>query len=161
MSVTFTFKEVPKTKDDLLKIPEFSLDTPFKAAALTTLVLLNYENNVEKTIEMLNVLKGPKPLSIYDIQFIRDRISDKPYVVASYFEGSNPTNNYEYNKPLKITIHEDKYSYDNEGYAKLTIQSSGADSKRPIVLREKDGKWYLWENLLLADIRKPARISGW
>ena len=43
----------------------------------------------------------------------------------------------------------------------ITIQSSGADSKRPIVLREKDGKWYLWENLLLADIRKPARISGW
>ena len=50
MSVTFTFKEVPKTKDDLLKIPEFSLDTPFKAAALTTLVLLNYENNVENYI---------------------------------------------------------------------------------------------------------------
>lgn len=161
MNVTFTFKNFPKSKDELQNIPEISLDTPFKAAALTALVLLNYEHDVNKTIEMLNVLKGPKPLSNYDISFIKDRISDKPYVIKSYFEGTSPSNNYEYNSPLKITVYDNKYSYDNEGYAKLYIQSSGADSQRPIVLREKEGKWYLWENLLLADIRKPANLSGW
>ncbi|NLC97035.1 MAG: hypothetical protein GX675_05660 [Erysipelotrichaceae bacterium] len=161
MSHTFTFDDYPKSKDDLIKLPEINLDSPFKTAALTVLVLLNYKDNVDKTIEMLNVLKGPQALSNQEISFLKDRIKEKWYVVPSFFEGSNPENDYKYNLPLKITIHEDKYTYNQKGYAKLLIQSSGADSKRPIVLREKDNKWYLWENMLLSDIRKPASLNVW
>ena len=161
MSVTFTFTDFPKSKEELERIPEYSLDTPFKAAALTMLVLLNYQHDVNKTIELLNCLKGPQPLSNYDIQFLRDRLGGKTFVVSSYFEGATVANGYVPNKPYKITVHEDIYSYTDEGYARLTLQSSGADSKRPIKLRKKDTKWYLWENMLLADIRPPAGSEGW
>lgn len=46
-------------------------------------------------------------------------------------------------------------------YAVLWIKSSGADHARQIKLRQKDDKWYLWEQMLLADIRKPASVDTW
>lgn len=40
--------------------------------------------------------------------------------------------------------------------AKLYLTSAGADSPRAVELRlAKDGKWYLWEQYLLAGIREP------
>ena len=38
----------------------------------------------------------------------------------------------------------------------------GADSAREIVLREaKDGKWYLWDQFILSDVRKPESENPW
>lgn len=62
-SETFTFTKIPSNADELKALPECDLSSPFKTCALTMLVLLNYKNDVEKTIEMLNVLKGPDPIS--------------------------------------------------------------------------------------------------
>ena len=46
--------------------------------------------------------------------------------------------------------------------AELYLQSGGADSPRAVQLRHaKDGKWYLWEQFLLADIRQPERADPW
>ena len=44
----------------------------------------------------------------------------------------------------------------------MFIQSGGADSPRYVQLRKaKDGKWYLWEQFLLADIRQPESADPW
>jgi len=44
----------------------------------------------------------------------------------------------------------------------LYLQSGGADSPRGVQLRlAKDGKWYLWEQYLLADIRPPESTNPW
>ena len=136
------------------------MDTPFKTAAMTVLALCVYPNDRELSIKMLNFLRGPRPLSGMDVNFIRDRFMDKDYVPRSYFEGATPENDYTPNKPYKITVSDNPYSYENKGYAKVFVKSGGADSPREIVLREaKDGKWYLWDQFILSDIRRPESTN--
>ena len=61
-----------------------------------------------------------------------------------------------------MKVSENPYSYQNEGYAKLFVTSGGADSPREITLRlAKDGKWYLWEQFILAGIREPESSNPW
>lgn len=158
----FSFTQLPNTVYELQQLPEASLSTPFQTASLTVLALAYYPFNHDVSIQMLDFLKGYQPLTAYDKQFLADRFRDKDYVPRSYFQGANVQNNYQPATPLTITVMENPYSYEQAGYAKLFLQSSGADSPRPIVLRQaKDGKWYLWEQMLLADIRPPASQNPW
>ena len=111
---------------------------------------------------MLNYLRGPRPLSGMDKQFISDRFMDKDYVPRSYFAGATPENDYRPSMPLTVSVSENPHSYEAQGYAKLFIPSGGADNPRPVQLREaKDGKWYLWEQFLLPDIRQPESFNPW
>ena len=90
-TVSISFNELPKNLAQLQALPESSLDTPFKTAALTVCALCAYPSDKDAAIEMLNFLKGPQPLSPYDIQFLRDRFMDgKTYVPVSYFKGAVP-----------------------------------------------------------------------
>jgi|GEM_PF-439246 len=152
----FTFAALPKTREELEALPEAVLETPFQTAALTVAALCHYGENPEETLDMIRFLKGPNPLSVYETQFLRDRLGGKDYVPRSFFAGTSPDNSYTPDVPYVITVEEDPYSYAQDGYAKLLIRSSGADSARPVKLVKKDGKWYLWENMLLSDIRKPV-----
>ena len=66
--------------------------------------------------------------------------------------------------PYTLTVSENPYSYQNEGYARLLLKSGGADNQRFITLRLKPstGEWYLWEyEGLLAGIRIPAKDNPW
>ena len=94
-----------------------------------------------------------------DVQFLRDRIKGRGYIPRSYFEGSSVKNDYTPNVPYKITVSEYAYTYQSEGYAKVQVQSSGADSPRPIELRRKGNQWFLWRNLALSDIRLRLRLT--
>ena len=160
-SVTVVLEQLPESLEEMKKLPESTLSTPFMTAALAVCAYCCYAVDHGAGKEMLNFLKGPKPLSNYDIQFINDRLVDKAYVPFSYFEGAEPSNNYRPNEPYKITIFEDVYSYKDEGYAKLNVRSGGADSPRQIVLRRKGEQWYLWEQYILVGIRTPAFQDEW
>ena len=153
--------EQSKNADELKKMPELDFSSPLSTAAFAMLVLLEYDESPENTIEMLNVLKGPQPMNGMDIQFLRDRIKGRGYIPRSYFEGSSVKNDYTPNVPYKITVSEYAYTYQSEGYAKVQVQSSGADSPRPIELRRKGNQWFLWRNLALSDIRTPASDDPW
>ena len=113
--------------------------------------------------EMLNFLRGPRPMSPLDEQFLRDRLAGKIYVIRSFWAGTSPQNGYAPSLPHSVTFYEDPYTYRNAGYCRLNAVSSGADSPRQIVLRKKEstGEWFLWENFLLADIRPPAEADPW
>ena len=63
--------------------------------------------------------------------------------------------------PITLTVSENPYSYQDEGYATLWIRSGGADSPRQVRLRRKGEQWFLWEQFLLPDIRKPAAEDPW
>lgn len=160
---TFTFAALPESVDEMKALPEASLDTPFKAAALTVCSLCAYAAEPSVGIEMLNFLKGPQPLSPYEIQFLRDRFMDgKTYVPFSYFAGATPENDYTPTEPFTLTIHTNPYSYQDEGYCTLWLRSGGADSERQIKLRCKGGTtWFLWEQFLLPDIRQPKSADPW
>ncbi len=160
--IKITFSALPDSYEGFIALPEAKMDTPFATAALTILAFCFYPENKDLSLKMLDFLRVPRPLSVMDKQFIADRFRDKDYVPRSYFEGATPNNNYLPSEPYCITVSENPYSYQNEGYATLYVTSGGADSPRSVQLRlAKDGKWYLWEQYLLADIRKPESENPW
>ena len=162
-SETFTFDALPESVAQLQAFPEATLDSPFKTAALTLCALCAYAADKQIGIEMLNFLKGPKPLTPFEISFIDDRLRDgKTYVPFSYFKGATPDNNYTPDEPFTVTVSSNLYSDANEGYMKLFLRSGGADSPREVVLRMKgDGRWFLWDQMLLPDIRQPKAADPW
>ncbi len=158
----FVFETLPTSVNELQQLPQSALDTPFCTAALTLLALMYYPLNKEISLQMLEFLKGSQPLTAYEKQFLADRFRDKDYVSRSYFVGASVQNDYQPTMPLTLVVMQTGHSYEQAGYAKLFLQSSGADTPRPIVLRQaKDGKWYLWEQMLLADIRPPSSQNPW
>ena len=159
---TVTFPGLPTTLEGFLALPQATQADPFDAAALTVLAFCVYPKNRDLALSMLDVLRGPRPLSPMDKQFIADRFRDKDYVPRSYFRGAAPQNDYTPAQPLTIDVCENPYSYSDQGYARLFVTSGGADSPRSVQLRlAKDGKWYLWEQYLLADIRPPESANPW
>lgn len=162
-SITFTFDRLPQNVEEMKALPEAVLDSPYKAAALTVLALCRYGENKDDGIEMLNFLKGPAPLSAYQIQFLKERFMDgKKYIPFSYFDGATPENNYTPSMPYSITVFDDSYSNSENGYYRLNIRSGGADSPRQVKLRAKGGTtWFLWEQYLMVGIRTPVKDDPW
>lgn len=160
---TFTFNDLPKTLDELKKLPEASLDNPFKTTALALLVLCTYKINKESCYEMLNFLRGPEPLKEMDKQFLNDRLKGKEYKPYSFFNGASVDNGYAPIKPFTITVRQNPYSFTEDNYATLWIKSSGADSEREVKLRKKPstGQWFIRDFVCLADIRIPKELDPW
>ena len=162
-SETFTFSALPESLAQMQALPEATLDNPYKTAALTVCAICAYAADKNVGTEMLNWLRGPRPLGNSEISFLNDRFRDgKTYVPFSYFKGATPENDYTPDVPYTITIESNPYSDANEGYKKLFVRSSGADNPREIVLRMKgDGTWLLWDQFLLLSIRQPKSADPW
>ncbi len=163
--VNVNITSMPATLEQFKTIDGADLKDPNKVVALTVVALCLYPVNKELSIDMLNYLKGPRPLSNYEIQFLRDRFRDKDYLTVSYFEGATPENEYEPKEPLTIKVYKTSHSEDliDEGYLQLFLKSGGADTPRGVKLRQKEstGQWFLWEYHLLPDIRKPKSADPW
>lgn len=159
----FTFNKLPESLIELQALPESTLDSPFKTAALTVLALCVYGADKSIGIEMLNFLRGPRPLSPYEISFLDDRFRDGNwYVPFSYFEGAIPENDYTPNEPFTLEIESNSTSTVNDGYMKLILKSGGADNPRNLTLRMKgDGRWFLWEQFLMVGIKTPKSRDPW
>lgn len=160
---TFMFSALPESLAELQALPEASLSSPFQTAALTVCALCAYAADKQIGMEMLNWLRGPRPLNGQDISFLNDRFrGGKTYLPFSYFEGATPENNYTPREPFRLSVESNHISAAEQGYMKLFIPCGGADSPRPIKLRMKgDGRWLLWEQYLLTDIRPPKAVDPW
>lgn len=155
---TFQFQTLPKNVEDLKAYP---LNTPHITAALFVTAMCRYTENEQDGIDMMNYLKGPQPMTNYDKQFTRDRLKDKPYLPFSYFHGATPENNYTPSQPYVIDIHDWVYTME-QGYTKVFIQSGGADSQRPVVLRQKGNEHFMWEPAgIMTGIRIPKKDDPW
>ena len=160
------FCSLPETQGEFLALPQAALATPFDTAALAVVALSVYSRNKGATIAMLNHIRGPNAMTQRDISFLAERMSQNNkagFLGASYFEGATPQNDYTPAKPYAVSVSENPYSYSSPGCAKLFVKSGGADSPRPVTMRQaKDGKWYLWEySSLLLDIRAPESANPW
>ena len=161
-SVNVVFPQLPDTFEQFKALPQAALATPFDKAALPELAFFFCPLDRDTSLAMVDFLKGPQPLSNYDKSFIADRFRGVDYIPRSYFNGATPQNDYRPSQPYTVTVSENPYSYQNQGYAKLFIRSGGADSPREVLLRQaKDGKWYLWEQYLLVGIRTPESSNPW
>ena len=161
---TFVFPSLPESLADMQALPEAALDTPFKTAALTVLALCAYAADKNIGTEMLNWLRGPRPLNGQDISFINDRFrGGKTYLPFTYFVGATPDNNYTPTEPYTLVVESSHVSGEEAGYMKLFIPCGGADAPRPVKLRQRgsDGKWFLWEQYLLTGVRESKSADPW
>ena len=159
---TFVFQNLPESLAEMQALPEASLSSPFQTAALTVCALCVYGADKSIGAEMLNWLRGPRPLSGYDVSFLNDRFRDGVHVPFSYFKGAVPENDYTPSYPFTLTIEAGPYADANPGYKKLHIRSGGADNPREIVLRQKgSGEWYLWDQFLMVGIRQSKSEDPW
>ena len=115
---------------------------------------------------MLNWLRGPRPLNGQEISFLNDRFRDgKSYIPFSYFVGASPENGYTPRTPYRLNVLADPRPQDIEpGYLRVFLKTAGADSPRPMKLRQKasTGEWFLWEySSILSGIRIPAAEDPW
>ncbi|MBQ7542818.1 MAG: hypothetical protein IJT44_11070 [Clostridia bacterium] len=158
-----SFSSLPQDLSQLQALPHADLQNPYGTAALAVAALCRYGESVDDCIQMLNYLRGPRPLSPMDLQFLRDRLGGKEYVPISYFEGTSPQNNYTPSVPYRITVKRNPYSEHGADFLTLYVHSSGADSDRIVEVRRKvsTGQWFLWEAKCLSDIRKPAQQDPW
>lgn len=158
------FQKLPNNLEELKASEYSSLAKPEYAAALFLVAMKVHEKDVEAAHQMIQFLQGPRELTPYDKQFLRDRMRSKGYyLIDSYFNGSSPENNYTPTMPLTVSFIENPYSHVVEGITKLFIRSSGADSPRPIEMKLKPstGEWFLWNQLLLTGIREPISKDPW
>ena len=82
-SETFTFAALPESLEQMQALPEAALDTPFQTAALTVLALCAYAADRQIGQDMLNWLRGPRPLNGQDISFLNDRFPAPPLTTAT------------------------------------------------------------------------------
>lgn len=157
----FSFTSIPRNIKDLSVMPEYEMRDPFARAALTVLVLCQYSTSPEDTVEMLNLLAGPAPLTLVDVEEMKQQLVGREYIPQSYFVGATPENGYEPSLPLLIAVRDTTFSYKKTGYAALYVQSSGDETPRLIQLRKKEstGEWFLWGHKLLEPIKEPLRYD--
>ena len=151
-------------------LPEFEAlaagqRTPEKISALFLCALSLFDRNMADGVSAMNLLRGPKPMTPYDAQFLRDRLRGKAYLPLAYFEGATPENGYQPHVPYTLNVMADPRPQDTEpGYLRVFLKTAGADSPRPMKLRQKTstGEWFLWEySSILSGIRIPAAEDPW
>ena len=164
MNYTVTLAKLPLTLEEMKSMPQASLKDPADTVALTVAALCAYPSNPNECYAMLDYLRGPRPLSTMEKQFIRDRFMDgRDYIPRSYFKGAVPDNDYTPNFPYVIEFQDSVSPIAEEGYKKFDLKSGGADSMRPVMLRAKPstGEWFLWDQILLGQIRVPKSKDAW
>jgi len=95
---------LPDTLDGFKALPQAQMATPFDTAAMTALALCYYPMDRDLALSMLDFLRGPRPMSPMDKQFIADRFMDKDYVPRSYFTGAVPGNDYAVRPPYTVRV---------------------------------------------------------
>ena len=64
---TFTFTALPESVAQMQALPEAAMDTPFKTAALAVCALCAFAADQAVGTELLNFLRGPRPLNGQDM----------------------------------------------------------------------------------------------
>lgn len=159
---TFTFSRMLVSVDDLRQL---DITDEYQSVCAIVFTLARFEDDRDASKQMLEYINGPEDVSDFDIDFMKNQIEQYPYVMRSYFDNTSPEENYEV-KEVSITIKENLYSRNEEGYVKLWLHSSGADSERSVMLRKKEstGEWFLFSDTykgLMAGIRIPASADKW
>lgn len=157
-----TLNALPATLAEFEALPR---RTPEEVCAGFLCALKLYLSDKDTGVAAMNLLRGPRPMTPYDAQFLRDRLRGKEYLPLAYFEGATPENSYTPRAPYVLNVLPDPRPQDiEEGYIRVFLKTAGADSPRPVKLRCKPstGEWFLWEySSPLSGIRIPAAQDPW
>ena len=160
--IKVTFEQMPQTARDLQALLEvYPQSDARNAGAFFIASLVRYLDSTDDGHEMIDLLRGPRPMNDMDKDFLKDRLREKSYLPGAYFEGATPENDYTPDTPWTLLVYDDPMNAE-EGYLYIQVETTGADSRRRITLREKDGQYYLWEySNVLTGIRLPASQDPW
>ena len=157
-----TLNRLPATLAEFEQLPRRS---PEEVCAGFLCALALYAKDKNAGAAAMDLLRGPRPMTPYDAQFLRDRLRGKEYLPLAYFEGAAPENSYTPRVPYVLNVLPDPRPQDIEpGYLRVFLKTAGADSPRPVKLRQKasTGEWFLWEySSPLSGIRIPAAQDPW
>ena len=160
--MTVTLNALPATLSEFKALPR---STPEEVCAGFLCALQLYLQDKDAGTAAMDLLRGPRPMTPYDAQFLRDRLRGKEYLPLAYFEGAAPENNYTPARPYTLNVLPDPRPQDTEeGYLRVFLKTAGADAPRPVKLRLKPstGEWFLWEySSPLSGIRIPAALDPW
>ncbi len=83
-------------------------------------------------VAAMDLLRGPRLMTPYDAQFLRDRLRGKEYLPPAYLEGAAPENGCTPAKPYTLNVLPDPRPQDVEpGYLRVYLKTAGADSPVP------------------------------
>ena len=157
-----TLQTLPAALAELEALPR---TTPEEVCAGFLCALKLFQTDRDAGVAAMDLLRGPRPMTPYDVQFLRDRLRGKEYLPLAYFEGAAPENGYTPAKPYTLNVLPAPRPQDVEpGYLRVYLKTAGADSPRPMKLRQKGstGEWFLWEySSILSGIRVPAALDPW
>ena len=96
---------------------------PEHICALFLCALALFDRDKDAGTAAMNLLRGPRPMTPYDGQFLRDRLRGKPYLPHAYFEGAAPQNGYQPCRPYVLNVLEDPRPQDIEpGYLRVFLK---------------------------------------
>ena len=157
-----TMQALPATLAEFEALPR---QTPEEVCVCFLCALNLYIKDKDAGAAAMDLLRGPRPMTPYDAQFLRDRLRGKEYLPLAYFEGATPENGYAPAPPYVLNVLADPRPQDIEpGYLRVFLKTPGADAPRPMKLRQKPstGEWFLWEySSILSGIRIPVSQDPW
>lgn len=163
-SETYQFNKLPDSLPEFERLIGDRKD-PFNIAVLYIVALAVYIQDKELAFRMINSLKGPEVLSVYEKSYIKSTLSDSIYLPYSYFKGATPENGYRPSLPLTIEAieTEDSDRMIDEGFKSIFFKSSGSEIMRSIKVRCVDStdEWFYWQQFILDSIRRPKNLGKW
>lgn len=168
---TVTITQQPRTVDEFVKLRDEIANTPEGGATIFLMAYKIYNENqslgeqclviaVDRgSLQQGNIYKGFQ-LMRGDISRMNSQLSSNPKLPNSYIKGSSPENDYSVNLPFVFEYSTNPYSgNEEEGYLKLFVECSGADSPRPLhVQKNNRGIWKAknWSSVLVGIKKKPV-----
>ena len=80
---------LPATLAEFQALPR---STPEEVCAGFLCALNLYTKSPNDGVAAMDLLRGPRPMTPYDSQFLRDRLRGKEYLPLAYFDGATPQN---------------------------------------------------------------------
>ena len=79
---------LPATLAEFQALPR---STPEEVCAGFLCALNLYTKSPNDGVAAMDLLRGPRPMTPYDSQFLRDRLRGKEYLPLAYFDGATPS----------------------------------------------------------------------
>ena len=115
---------LPATLAEFQALPR---STPEEVCAGFLCALNLYTKSPNDGVAAMDLLRGPRPMTPYDSQFLRDRLRGKEYLPLAYFDGATPQNGYRPTAPYTLTVLPDQRPQDvEESYLRVFLQTAGA-----------------------------------
>jgi hypothetical protein len=168
---------IPETLDAFVALRDRITGTPEGGAAVTVVAMLLYARDPDdelgrQALTLALDRSRIKPsdtamlgwrLRPIDVQRLEMRVAGRPWMLQSYVKGTSPEEGYRLPAPpLVMTVFPDRLTGNVESeLRKVFIVSSGADSPRPVTLKQNtSGIWKAWEwSSLTVGVRPPVEAE--